>query len=253
MDLGLEDKVAVITGGASGIGRATVEAFAAEGARVVIADRDEAAGQAVAAAAEDGGAEALFVATDVQSGASVDALFDSVLARWGRIDCAFNNAGIACRNALVGEAEEDDFDRVMDINVKGVWRCLRRECAEMVKTGGGAIVNTASVAGLVGWRTAASYTASKHAVIGLTRSAALDYARRGIRVNAICPGVIDTPMGAPATRTEGKVHDALLARHPVARFGEPGEVARAVVWLCSSAASFTTGHAMTVDGGFVVP
>lgn len=249
----LKDKVAVITGGASGIGRATALAMSAAGARIAIADLTPDSGEALAQEIRDADREATFIETDVVSASSVDALFDAVLARWGRVDCAFNNAGVACENALTGDATEADFDRVMGVNVKGVWLCLRRELKEMAKAGAGAIVNTASVAGLVGWRTAGSYAASKHAVVGLTKTAALDYARTGIRVNAVCPGVIDTPMAAPATQTEGRVHDALLARHPAGRFGRPEEVARAVVWLCSDAASFTTGHMLTVDGGFVVP
>lgn len=245
-------RVAVVTGGASGIGRATAMALASAGARVAVADLTGGDGDAVVQDIEAGGGEALFVATDVTVQEQIDGLFDTVLQRWGRLDCAFNNAGIAAASELLGDASDDDFDRVMDINVGGVWRCMRRELNEMMRLGnGGAIVNTASVAGLVGWRRAASYSASKHAVIGLTRSAALDYGRHGIRVNAVCPGVIDTPMGAPATRSEGRVHDLMLAKHPVGRFGQPEEVARAVLWLCSDAASFTTGHAMTVDGGFV--
>lgn len=249
----LNGKVAVVTGGASGIGRATALAMSAAGARVAVADTTADTGEALVREIESRGGEAMFVRTHVTSASAVDALFDAVAARWGRLDCAFNNAGVACENALAAEATEADFDRVMGVNVKGVWLCLRRELRAMLESGGGAIVNTASVAGLVGWRTAASYVASKHAVVGLTKTAALDYARQGIRVNAVCPGVIDTPMAAPATRSEGRVHDTLLARHPVGRFGHADEVARAVVWLCSDAASFTTRHSLTVDGGYVLP
>lgn len=247
----LNDKTAVVTGGASGIGRATVLALAAAGARVAIADRAVAAGQALAEEITAGGGEALFVETDVAAAASVDALFDAVLTRWGRLDCAFNNAGVADAGKFTIDASEEDFDRVNAINLKGVWLCMRREIRAMLESGGGAVVNTASVAGLVGWRGSATYSASKHGVIGLTKSAALEYAKQGVRVNAVCPGVIDTPMGAPATQSQGAVHDALLARHPIGRFGRAEEVAAAVVWLCSAASSFTTGLALTVDGGYV--
>ncbi|MEX2481889.1 MAG: SDR family oxidoreductase [Gammaproteobacteria bacterium] len=251
MTQSLTDKIAVVTGGASGIGRATVLALVAAGARVAIADRATNLGQALADEIDAGGGEALFVETDVAAAASVEALFDAVIARWGRLDCAFNNAGVADAGKFTIDASEEDWDRVNAINLKGVWLCMRREIREMLKTGGGAVVNTASVAGLVGWRGSATYSASKHGVIGLTKSAALEYARQGVRVNAVCPGVIDTPMGAPATQSQGAVHDTLLARHPIGRFGMPEEVAGAVVWLCSPASSFTTGLALTVDGGYV--
>lgn len=247
----LAGKVAVVTGAASGIGRATALAMSAAGAQVALADVSVEAGAQLAAEIEAGGGEALFVETDVAVGEAVERLFDRVIARWGRLDCAFNNAGIADSGRFTAEASEADFDRVIGINLKGVWLCLRREIREMLVVGGGAIVNTASVAGLVGWRGAGAYSASKHAVIGLTRTAALEYARHGVRVNAVCPGVIDTPMGAPATRAAGAVHDTLLARHPAGRFGDAAEVANAVVWLCSAESSFTTGHALTVDGGYV--
>lgn len=251
MTQSLTDKIAVVTGGASGIGRATVLALVAAGARVAIADRATNLGQALADEIDAGGGEALFVETDVAAAASVEALFDAVIARWGRLDCAFNNAGVADAGKFTIDASEEDWDRVNAINLKGVWLCMRREIREMLKTGGGAVVNTASVAGLVGWRGSATYSASKHGVIGLTKSAALEYARQGVRVNAVCPGVIDTPMGAPVTQSQGAVHDTLLARHPIGRFGMPEEVAGAVVWLCSPASSFTTGLALTVDGGYV--
>ena len=251
MGVTLQDKVAVVTGGASGIGRATVLAMSGAGARVAIADVTPAAGAQLVEQITGQGGEAMYVDTDVTRASAVDALFDAVLARWGRIDCAFNNAGVSDEPLFTIDASEENFDRVSAVNLKGVWLCMRRELKEMVRTGGGSIVNTASVAGLVGWRGAAAYSASKHGVIGLTKSAALEYARNGVRVNAVCPGVIDTPMGASATQSVGKVHDMMLAKHPQGRFGEPEEVARAVLWLCSEDASFTTGHALTVDGGYV--
>ena len=247
----LAEKVAVVTGGGSGIGRATVLAMAAAGARIAIADVSVEAGSALAAEVVARGGEAFFQHTDVAEAASVEALFDAVVQRWGRLDCAFNNAGVADAGRPLAETTEADWDRVNGINLKGVWLCMRREIREMLRSGGGAIVNTASVAGLVGWKGSAPYAATKHGVIGLTESAAVEYAKQAIRVNAVCPGVIDTPMGAPATRTTGAVHDALLARHPAGRFGTPEEVAAAVIWLCSDASSFPPGHALTVDGGYV--
>ncbi|MEQ8231642.1 MAG: SDR family oxidoreductase [Gammaproteobacteria bacterium] len=252
MGISLDGKVAVVTGGASGIGRATVEAFADAGARVAIADVTPDAGAALVSALEAQGREVVYIDTDVTRASAVEALFDAVMTRWGRLDCAFNNAGVADQPLFTIDATEENFDRVTAVNLKGVWLCLRRELKEMARAGGGSIVNTASVAGLVGWRGAAVYSATKHGVIGLTRSAALEYARDGVRVNAVCPGVIDTPMGASATQAVGKVHDMMLAKHPQGRFGTPMEVARAVLWLCSEESSFTTGHALTVDGGYVV-
>ena len=220
----LHGKVCVVTGGASGIGRATVLALIAAGAKVVIADRTPTSGGALAAAIVAGGGEALYIATDVASKDSVEALFDGVIAGFGRLDCAFNNAGVTDTSQFTADTEDDVWDRVNGVNLKGVWLCMRREIREMLKVGGGAIVNTASVGGLVGWRGGAIYSATKHGVIGLTKSAALEYGRQGIRVNAVCPGVVDTPMGAPATQSTGVVHDILLARHPVGRFGAPEEV-----------------------------
>ncbi|MEM7541214.1 MAG: glucose 1-dehydrogenase [Pseudomonadota bacterium] len=247
----LEGKVAVVTGGASGIGKATVEAMSRAGAKVAIGDVSTAAGAELAATIETNGGEALFMETDVVSASSVDGLFDAVMARWGRVDCAFNNAGVEGEFKFTIEASESDWDRTIAINLKGVWLCMRREITEMVKTGGGTIVNTASVAGLVGWRGAGAYCATKHGVNGLTKSAALEYARQGVRVNSVCPGVIDTPMASRVTQVTGSAQDKILAKHPQGRFGDPKEVANAVVWLCSDGSSFTTGHALTVDGGFV--
>lgn len=247
----LEKKVALVTGGASGIGRATVLAMVEAGASVAIADVSVAAGETLSGDINAAGGDTIFVHTDVADGASIDALFEMIDARWQRLDCAFNNAGVADESRFVMDATEADWDRTHNINLKGVWLCMRHEIRQMLAGKGGAIVNTASVAGLVGWRGSATYSASKHGVVGLTKSAALEYTKRGVRINAVCPGVIDTPMGAPATQTEGAVHDTLLARHPAGRFGHPEEVAKAVVWLCSEESSFTSGHALTVDGGYV--
>ncbi|MFT4561811.1 MAG: NAD(P)-dependent dehydrogenase (short-subunit alcohol dehydrogenase family) [Gammaproteobacteria bacterium] len=246
----LTDKVALITGAASGIGRASSIAMADEGAMVVVADRDESGGEAVVAeiVARDG--KAVFVPMDVASRQSVSQGFDQVIAQFGRLDCAFNNAGVAGGNRLIAETTDEEWDRLIGINITGVWSCMRREIQEMLPHGGGTIVNTASVAGLVGWRAGAVYSATKHAVVGLTRSAALDYARQGMRINAVCPGVIQTPMSAALETDTSGVRERLIRRHPQGRFGQAEEIAAAVVWLCSDQSSFTNGHMLAVDGGY---
>ena len=246
----LQDKVAVITGGASGIGRATALAMAAEGARIAIMDRGLELGEEVVAALAERGAEARFYRTNVAKPADVEASFDAVLKEFGRVDCAFNNAGVAGDNNTIADTSDAEFERVVGVNLTGVWLCLRREIQEMLKSGGGAIVNTASVAGLVGWKFAAAYAATKHAVVGLTRSAALEYAARNIRVNAVCPGVIETPM-AQSAQDDQAIRGIMIKKHATNRLGQAEEVAAAVLWLCSPAASFVHGHAMAVDGGYV--
>ncbi len=249
----LDAKSAIVTGGASGIGRATALAFARAGARIVVSDLDTAGGEATAAAARAAGGEAHFLPCDVRSLRDVDALVATAIERFGRLDCAFNNAGIEGALASIGDGLEDVVAGVLDVNLMGVWRCLHAELPRMAAQGGGAIVNTASVAGLVGAGGLAPYVASKHGVIGLTKAAALEYAAHRIRVNAVCPGVIQTPMVDRLAAASPGMIDALLAVKPMGRLGTPDEVAAAVVWLCSDAASFTTGHALTVDGGYVVP
>lgn len=247
----LEEKAALITGAASGIGRATALAFAREGARLVVADRDAAGGEETVRQARAAGATAHFVDTDVTNTADVLTLVARTVELFGRLDCAFNNAGIEGVLAPVAEYPEEMFARVFDVNVAGIYRCLRAEIPPMLRQGGGVIVNTASVAGLVGAGGLSAYVASKHAVVGLTKSAAIDYAKLGIRVNAVCPGVIDTPMlDRLASGVEG-LREALLAFEPMGRIGRPAEVAEAVVWLCSDAASFVTGHTLAIDGGYV--
>ena len=248
----LVGKVAFITGGASGIGRETALLMAAEGARVVIGDRDPVNGSKVVAEIEAAGAEALFCTMDVADSDHVQAAVQSIIARFGRIDCAFNNAGIEGDFCPTADYSEADFQRVLAINVTGVFLCMKYEIREMLRTGGGTIVNAASITGLVGWRGAPAYSASKHAVVGLTKTAALEYARQGIRVNAVCPGVISTPMGERLASENPKSHEKLTALHPMHRLGTPSEVAQAVLWLCSESSSFTTGHTLTIDGGFVV-
>ncbi len=251
MDKLLQDKVALITGGASGIGRATALAMAREGAIVAVCDRNDVAGAAIVRELEaQGGDGAAFFHMDVALAASVEKGFDAIIARYGRIDCAFNNAGVAGDDRFIAETTDEEWERVTGINLTGVWLCLRREIREMLPRGGGTIINTASVAGLVGWRGGAAYAATKHAVVGLTRSAALEYARRNIRVNAVCPGVIETPMAAGLQHDTSGLRDRLLRKHPQGRFGAAEEIAAAVVWLASEQSSFTNGHTLTVDGGY---
>lgn len=246
----LNDKLAVITGGASGIGRATCLAMADEGAHVVVCDRDASAAQDLVEEIHAHAGLGNVCVMDVADSGSVARGFDQIIADHGRIDCAFNNAGVAGDDKFIADTDDTEWDRIIGINLTGVWLCLRREIQEMLPRGGGTIVNTASVAGLVGWRAGAAYSATKHAVVGLTRSAALEYARKDIRVNAVCPGVIDTPMAAGLRTDTSGLRERLLQKHPQGRFGEADEIAAAVVWLCSSQSSFTNGHTLTVDGGY---
>lgn len=248
----LTDKVALVTGSASGIGRATALAFAREGAKLIIADREaEGAQQTVHIITENGG-QATFVQVDVTSAREVEAMIGKAVEIYGRLDCAHNNAGVGSRpRAPLHECSEDAWDRVLNINLKGVWLCMKYEITQMLKQGSGAIVNTASIMGLVGsWSGTAAYNASKHGVVGLTKTAALEYARAGIRVNAVCPGYIRTPLLSDAL-SKPDMEAQIVGRHPIGRMGRPEEIAEAVVWLCSDAASFVTGHTMTVDGGYV--
>ncbi len=251
MALRLEDKVALVTGGGSGIGRATALVFAREGAKVVVADVLTEGGEETVQRIKEAGGKAIFVKTDVSKAAEVVALVDSAVSTYGRLDYAFNNAGIEGNMAPTADCTEENWDRVIDINLKGVWLCMKYEIPEMLKRGGGAIVNTASVAGLIGFQGSPAYCASKGGVIQLTKVAALEYATRGIRVNAVCPGIIRTPMVERATGGKPELEVQFTALEPVGRMGAPEEVAEAVVWLCSDAASFVTGHPMVVDGGFV--
>lgn len=243
-------KVALVTGGSSGIGRATALLFAREGAKVVVADVEMEGGQETVRLIKEGDGEALFAKADVSQAAEVEALIQQTVAAYGRLDCAHNNAGIEGRFALTAEYPEASWDRVISINLKGVWLCMKYEIPQMLKQGGGAIVNTASGAGLVGIAGGGGYVASKHGVVGLTKTAALECAKAGIRVNAVCPGFIQTPMVERITSRLGPRY-TLLDAQPIGRLGRPEEIAAAVVWLCSDAASFVTGHAMAIDGGYV--
>ena len=249
----LDGKVALVTGGASGIGRATALTFAREGAKLVIADMNEDGGQQTVHVITEKGGEAIFVRADVSKAVEVQALISQAVETYGRLDCAHNNAGIGSRTrAPLHECTEKTWDRVLAINLTGVWLCMKYEIIQMLTQGSGTIVNTASIMGLVGsWSGTAAYNASKHGVVGLTKTAALEYATAGIRVNAVCPGYIQTPLIEAALTSNPALEAQIVARHPVGRMGKPEEIAEAVVWLCSDAASFVTGHTMTVDGGYV--
>jgi NAD(P)-dependent dehydrogenase (short-subunit alcohol dehydrogenase family) len=253
MPRGVEGKVALVTGGASGIGRATALTFAREGAKLIIADMNEDGGQQTVHMITEKGGEAMFVQVDVSQATAVEAMISKTVETYGRLDCAHNNAGIGSRpRAPLHECSEETWDRVLGINLKGVWLCMKYEIIQMLTQGSGTIVNTASIMGLVGsWSGTAAYNASKHGVVGLTKTAALEYATAGIRVNAVCPGYIQTPLIEDALTSNPALEAQIVARHPIGRMGKPEEIAEAVVWLCSDAASFVTGHTMTVDGGYV--
>ena len=242
-------KVALVTGGSSGIGRASALAFAREGARVVVADITVEGGEETVALIKKTGGDATFVKADVAKASEVEALVNTTVAIYGRLDCAHNNAGIEGPGATTVDYAEEAWDRVIAINLKGVWLCMKYEIPQMLKVGAGAIVNTASTAGLVGYPRGSAYVASKHGVAGLTKTAALEYAKTGVRVNAVCPGAIDTPMMGRITDHRPQRAARMAAAEPVGRMGQPEEIAEAVVWLCSDASSFVTGLAMAVDGG----
>ena len=245
----LDGKVAIVTGGASGIGRAAVLNFAAEGARVVVADVDIDGGEETLRLVQSAVGEASFVRTDVSIAADSESLVRQTIERYGRLDCAFNNAGIAQPVVPIHEMDEQTWDHVLNVNLNGVFHCMKFEIRQMLLTGGGAIVNTSSVAGLTGLSSAA-YTVSKHGVIGLTRRAAMEYAHVPIRVNAVCPGVIRTPMVANRFDQTPELEERWDKLHPLG-LGTAHQVAQAATWLCSDAASYVTGVAMPVDGGLL--
>jgi NAD(P)-dependent dehydrogenase (short-subunit alcohol dehydrogenase family) len=246
-------KVALVTGAGGGIGLATAEAFAKAGASVVVADRDEELIGRAVEALRAAGHNAIAVTCDVTDVVQVETMIERAVGTYGRLDAAFNNAGVNSEAAEVLDTSDAEFERVMAVNLRGVWNCMKGELREMTAQGSGAIVNCSSIGGLKGSRGRSAYSASKHAVIGLTRSAALDYADRGIRINAVCPGLVhNTPMAAFVTKNyDPEIVRRMVAQEPVGRFGEPEEIAAAVVWLCSPAASFVVGHAMAIDGGIL--
>jgi NAD(P)-dependent dehydrogenase (short-subunit alcohol dehydrogenase family) len=247
----LQGKVGIVTGGTSGIGRAAAVLFAKAGAKVVVAGRREEEGKETINLVRAAGGDALFVKTDVSRAAEVKALVQKTVEKFGRLDVAFNNAGIEGHWIPITEQSEEDWDRVIDINLKGTWLCLKYEIQQMLKQGsGGAIVNMASVAGFIGSAGVATYCASKHGVMGLTKAAALETARSGIRINVVCPAVIETPMGERAFGAP-EMKKFALGLHPMGRFGKPMEISEAVVWMCSDRASFMTGQSLVLDGGFL--
>ena len=248
----LQGKVAIITGGTSGIGRDTAVLFAEAGAKVVVAGRREAEGNETVDLIRKAGGVGLFVQTDVSKARDIEALVRRSVEKFGRVDTAFNNAGIEGNWRPIVDQSEEEWDHVININLKGVWLCVKHEIQQMLKQGGGGtIVNMSSVAGLMGAPAAAPYCASKHGVIGLTRTAALEYAKEKIRVNAVCPAVIETPM-EQRLFGEPEAHKYALSMHPIGRLGTPREIAEAVLWLCSEKSSFMTGHYIVLDGGFLV-
>ncbi|MBO0711151.1 MAG: glucose 1-dehydrogenase [Acetobacteraceae bacterium] len=249
----LDGKVALVTGGGGGIGRATALAMAREGARVAVADVAETMAAQTVGAIEAAGGQAVAVVADVTRAAAVAAMVNRAVDAYGRLDCAFNNAGVSgayvgAAGKLTHEWPDEAFERLIAINLTGVWFCMKHELAQMQKQGGGAIVNTASIAGLVGLPTSSAYVASKHGVVGLTKTAALEYAAAKIRVNAVCPGYIETNMTKETMARRG---EQIMAQVPFKRMGRPEEIAETVVWLCSERASFVTGAAYNVDGGYM--
>ncbi len=253
MEITFKDKVALVTGAGSGLGLATANAFAQSGAAVVLADVDEESVRSAAAALAAQNHEALAIRCDVADDDQVRAMVEQTVTTFGRLDAAYNNAGVQNILAETADATREDFDRVMAINLRGVWSCMKFELQQMRKQASGAIVNCSSIGGIIGGAGRGTYHAAKHGVIGLTTSAALEYAARGMRVNAICPGLFQTPMSDKMIAAgQGAALDAMLEDVPIARLGRPEEIADAVLWLCSSAASMVVGHALVVDGGYTI-
>ena len=252
MNLTFENKVALVTGAASGMGLATAKAFAEAGAAVVLADFKEEAVKAEAQKLAAAGHKAIAIRCDVSDDAQVAAMVDRTVAEFGRLDAAFNNAGVMAHIAPTADSSREDWDRVIGINLRGVWSCMKHELRQMERQGSGAIVNNASVGALTGNPGIGSYIASKHGVVGLTRTAALEYVKHGIRVNAVNPGLIDTQIARDVVNGNEQAYEDIAKHVPIGRAGRPEEIASAVLWLCSPGASYVVGHALTVDGGMTV-
>jgi NAD(P)-dependent dehydrogenase (short-subunit alcohol dehydrogenase family) len=244
-------KVALVTGGSSGIGRASALAFTREGAKVIVVDMDTDGGRETVQLIKQAGGESIFIRADVSKAIEVEGMVSKAVEAYGRLDYAHKKAGVEGIPALITECTEEDWDRIMSINLKGVWLSMKYEVIHMLKQGGGAIVNTASVTGLVGFARTPAYAASKAGVVGLTKSAALSFANAGIRINAVCPGFIQTPMLDRLLGGDPQRQAQRIAETPIGRLGNPKDIAEAVIWLCSDSASFVTGHMMVVDGGFM--
>jgi NAD(P)-dependent dehydrogenase (short-subunit alcohol dehydrogenase family) len=249
---GTDNDVALVSGAGSGIGRATAKRFAADGAQVVAVDIDVDGGQETVSDIEAAGGEATFVEADVTDEGDIEEMVSVAVDSYGGLDCAFNNAGIEGTEAPASEQPMSNWEQVIDTNLKGVFLSMREEIPVLMENGGGAIVNTASIAGLRGFRNLSPYVASKHGVVGLTRTAALEFGGDGVRVNAVCPGVIETPMVARSREENPEAIEATVAATPADRLGQPEEIAAATTWLCSDEASFVTGESLVVDGGFTV-
>src|SRR4030088_1395259 len=253
MNISFENKVALVTGAGSGLGLATARAFAESGASVVLADWNEKTVHSAAKELADKGYKTRAIRCDVSDDAQVEAMVQQTVATFGQLDAAYNNAGIQNVLADTADSPRDDYERVMAINLRGVWSCMKFELQQMLKQGIGAIVNCSSLGGLIGGARRGTYHAAKHGVIGFTKSAALEYAARGIRINAVCPGLIQTPMSDQMIAAgQGEALGAMVKTVPMGRVGRPEEIADAVLWLCSSAASYVTGQSISVDGGFIM-
>lgn len=247
----MKGKVALVTGAGSGIGRATAILFSRRGAKVIVADIVPAGGSETVRMIQQEGGEAIFISADVSNAEQVRTMIDKAVKTYGRLDYAVNNAGMEAQPAPTADCAEADFDRTVAVNLRGTFLCMKYEIQQMLKQGKGAIVNTSSMAGMVGVAGMPAYTAAKHGIIGLTRTAALEYARAGIRVNAVCPGATRTPMVAQIIAAMPEIGKDMEENHPLGRIAEPPEIAEAIVWLCSDSASFVTGHALAVDGGLL--
>jgi len=252
MQLSFEGKVALVTGAASGMGLATARAFAEAGAAVVLADVREGLAKAETQKLKDAGHKAIAVPCDVSEEAQVAVMVERAVSEFGRLDAAFNNAGVMARIAFTADSTREDWERVIGINLRGVWSCMKYELRQMVRQGSGAIVNNASVGALTGNPGIGSYIASKHGVVGLTRTAALEYIKQGIRVNAINPGLIDTQIARDVVSGDEQAYNEIAKSVPIGRAGRPEEIASVVLWLCSPGASYVVGHALTVDGGMTI-